>query len=294
VDKRTKKEAAMNRIEFLTEEQMAREEEFFQKWIQIGLCCDPANRTLAEAAIRDAYATDNLPPPKVISWHQSPLAALTAVRKIDKEASWSSSAYGQHDASWLSFYDFMGQVVGLTEEVKELDALIRLAQTCGWVWFYDQEAFACERTSMLKLDDQGNLHCEDGPACEYPDGFSLFAYHGTLVPDWVILHHDQITLKKIKAEENAEVRRVMREIYGEGRYLEDIGAKLIDADVEGAIVGSAPRALQEDDEGRRFVVWTDGSTGRVYHNEVPPNTKTCAEAHRALCGFDESRIVSKS
>jgi hypothetical protein len=103
-----------------------------------------------------------------------------------------------------------------------------------------------------------------------------------------------LTLDQIKGERNAEIRRVMRERFGEGRYLEAVGAKIVDADFEGARKGAAPRVLMEDNERRRFLCATDGSTSRVYYMEVPPESKTCREAHEAICGFDESTILMKS
>ena len=151
-----------------------------------------------------------------------------------------------------------------------------------------------DRPERLMVDDRNRPHCEDGPFCRWRDGTELYYWHGTKVTRDIIMHPDRITMEQIKSEQNAEVRRVMRERYGNGRYLKDIGAKLIDADYEGAKQGAAPRALLEDDDGRRFLVVTDGSTGRVYYLEVPPEVKTCAEGHAALCGFDESRIKVKS
>jgi hypothetical protein len=110
----------------------------------------------------------------------------------------------------------------------------------------------------------------------------------------------EITLENIKQESNAEVKRIIRERYGEGRYLKDIGAKVIDTDArevssadfaEGRAVS---RALLEDDEKNRVLVGTDGTTKRVYYMQVPSDCKTCDEAHIALCGFDEKRIISQS
>jgi hypothetical protein len=45
----------MSRIETLTPEQIARFDEFRDRWTQIGLCTEPADRPRAEAAIRDMY-----------------------------------------------------------------------------------------------------------------------------------------------------------------------------------------------------------------------------------------------
>jgi hypothetical protein len=42
-------------IERLTDAQKARAAEFRDRWMQIGLCTDPADRPRAEAAIRETY-----------------------------------------------------------------------------------------------------------------------------------------------------------------------------------------------------------------------------------------------
>ena len=82
--------------------------------------------------------------------------------------------------------------------------------------------------------------------------------------------------------------------------LKDVGAKVIDTDARNVNVADftenrlVTRALLEDDEGVRWLVGTDGSTSRVYHMRVPSECQTCKEAHEALCGFDESTIVSQS
>jgi hypothetical protein len=125
---------------------------------------------------------------------------------------------------------------------------------------------------------------------------NLYFWHGILVPEHVVMRPEEITLAEIKSESNAEVRRIMRERYGEGRYLADTHAKLLDADYEGYPLGAAPRALLADDEYQRILVGTDGSTSRVYYMPMPDEVevKTCREAHEALCGFSEERIISKS
>jgi hypothetical protein len=55
----------------------------------------------------------------------------------------------------------------------------------------------------------------------------VFAWHGVRVPRYVILTPRDITVEIIQKENNAEVRRVMLERYGVGRYLEDSGARVI-------------------------------------------------------------------
>ena len=109
----------------------------------------------------------------------------------------------------------------------------------------------------------------------------------------------EISVEKIEAEQNAEVRRIMTERFGYGRYLSETGAQVIDMDVIAVNTldesfGSMPRALMVDKQGQRWLVGTDGSTKRVYYMRAPNEANTCAEAHSALAGFDENQIIASS
>jgi hypothetical protein len=65
----------MTKILELTEEQIALQKVYRDKWIEIGLCTDPANRQDAERAIKLMYKQANFKEPKKIIWCDSPLAA---------------------------------------------------------------------------------------------------------------------------------------------------------------------------------------------------------------------------
>jgi hypothetical protein len=47
------------------------------------------------------------------------------------------------------------------------------------------------------------------------------------VPDYIIERPHEITVDKIEAQENAEIRRVMIQRYGHARYIQDSGAQLV-------------------------------------------------------------------
>ena len=135
-------------------------------------------------------------------------------------------AYGSHDSPWLAFYDFMGDVLGL-DCIHSLKGLMEIAKHCGWWAPYKNVVILQDRHNVLNRDQMGRLHCEDGMACGYPDGWGLCAWHGVRVPPNIILHPESITIQQINKEENAEIRRVMIERYGLGKYIEDSKAKII-------------------------------------------------------------------
>lgn len=160
-------------------------------------------------------------------------------------------------------------------------------------------AILTDRPDTLHRDDRGRLHHETGPALRYRDGWAIYSMHGVCVPERVIMDPSSLTLDEIREEQNAEVKRIMREQYGEGRYLADIGAAVVDTDTIGVGQhhdGQIMRALIQDDEGRRFLVGTDGSTGRTYHMQVDEDAATCVAAHESIMppGVSEAGCVGSS
>lgn len=80
-------------------------------------------------------------------------------------------------------------------------------------------------------DEQNRAHCETGPQLAWADGWKVYNWHGVRVPADVIENPGGITFARIQGEANQEVRRVMIDRYGWGRYLEDCG-KPVHEDVD--------------------------------------------------------------
>ncbi len=74
------------KVKSLSQRQHSRLTEFRDKWIEIGLSTEPAQREKAEAAIRRMYTCAQLPPPRKIVWCGSPLSqGLTRAIMLDKK-----------------------------------------------------------------------------------------------------------------------------------------------------------------------------------------------------------------
>ena len=199
---------------------------YAQKWIDIGLSTEPANREVAEEGLRKAYEAANLEQPKEVIWFDSPMAAKRYIR--DNNLPSGSACYGQHDAGWFAYYDFFTQFDELVEIIKPLEGQMQVAQNAGWWWPYDEAVLICERMSELHLDEQGRLHNEEGPAVAFPDGEAVYAVNGVRVPADIIEDPSSITTERIMDEDNAEVRRIMCELYGWVNFFRDSGAELLD------------------------------------------------------------------
>lgn len=144
---------------------------------------------------------------------------------------------------------------------------------------YDNVAFLCERPLSCHVDDRGRLHSNNSEAVSFKDGFKLYAWHGVFVPQEIIHRPDFITVFGIDTEANAELRRVMIEIYGRERYLFQSGAVLVDSDESGALY----RKELSNDEPLVMVQVTNSTaepdgTFKKYFLRVPPEIETVKEA----------------
>jgi len=153
-----------------------------------------------------------------------------------------ASGYGQHDAGWLCFYEFVREVLGLKSQTEKLSGLTEIAKSAGWFIPCAKTCFVSERHSILNLDSRGRLHCDDGYAFGYPDGWGDYFWHGTRVDRAIVLHPESITISEIANESNAELRRIMLERYDtlryRGAYIVDSGAKVIHQDECGTLYRS--------------------------------------------------------
>ncbi|GEM_PF-3455684 len=156
-----------------------------------------------------------------------------------------------------------------------------------------------ERPLVVRLDNEGRLHAEDGPALAWADGFALWVFHGVNVPEHVACDPSRITIAGIDAEPNAEVRRVMIERFGVERLLREGEAELVHEDETGRLwrrwVGPRPRPPERPrpryspappPEPERRVVMVEvvnstpepDGTFRTYFLRVPPTMRTAREA----------------
>ena len=233
----------MKKITTLTAGQIERFADYRERWLAHGLSAAAADRGKAEEAIANAYRCAGLAAPTVFVWLDSPLRGAIGAAMLAQVGDqvgdqvgaqvWHA-CYGQHDASWLAFYEFFERECGL-ECCEKLRGMQTAAQHCGWWWPFANAVIITERPRTLVHDAEGRLHREDGPALQYPDGWGIWAWHGVRVPQDVIERPETITVEQIEHERNAEVRRVLITRYGQDRYLRDSGAQQLHRDEWGAL-----------------------------------------------------------
>ncbi|WP_232265691.1 DUF6745 domain-containing protein [Streptomyces pactum] len=206
---------------------------------------------------------------------------------------------GQHDAPWLASVagppapaapgaaDDGAPATGGTPDPGALDGLAGVARAAGWWWPYEKVVILSERPAELHRDEAGRLDRGDGPALAYPDGFALYAWRGMPVPAEFPARLADLSAERIRAEDNAELRRVMLEHYGYDRYLAESGARPLHRDETGVLW----RIELPDDEPVVMVEVVNSTpepdgTRRTYWLRVPPRTRTAREGVAWTFGLD--------
>lgn len=290
----------LNSKEALNDEQLAQVDEFRNLSRRRGLRTGTSPEVQAQAveSIKKAYAEVDEPEPQNILFARSPQEAVQMAEKLLKFAHGMSEKertnhinsgrwfWGQCEFYWLAFYRF-GAVIGAKyaeEQERRLSLLERLADTCYEVLSWDDSlAIVVNSPDIIKFDDERRLHSTDGPAVLFSDGYAGYFVHGVrLPPDRGAQLLAAPTLKDIQTEQNAEVRRVLVDIYDKnepGRYLRDAGAKVVHEDTDQ--YGRARRLLRmamPDDEDLVMVEVTNSTpepdgTYKKYTIRVEPELR---------------------
>lgn len=195
------------------------------------------------------------------------------------------SSYGNvGDYGWIAFYDFFTRIGVIDNpDFQEYKKLIETG-------VYDQIQFdeACiliPLPNTISRDERAELHCADGPAIEWENGFKRYFWHGHKVTQKLIETPEKITRKEIVGEKNAETRRAMMEKMGPELFANAIGTVEIDEGSDGINPAKLLRSKESDsDIGDHlyFLKLVDSSTDRIYFMNIDPEVGRQEDAETAL------------
>ncbi|MEM8615346.1 MAG: DUF6745 domain-containing protein [Pseudomonadota bacterium] len=205
---------------------------------------------------------------------------------LSVRASVQASVYGQHEASWLAFYRVFSDM-GLRDQTRPLHGLSELCQSAGSALPHEDICWISERHNICKLNGDGVIHCETGPAIAYPDGFEIYAWNGQRIPENWIKDPSSIGPKEALTWRNADQRAAAMEIAGMANVLREAGAKTVNRHKNpliGELVQVTHPSIGTDE---RFVIAHEkpDRTGRVFGIPVPPSTKSALEGQTFIQGL---------
>ncbi|GAB1543846.1 hypothetical protein NUACC21_65220 [Scytonema sp. NUACC21] len=178
--------------------------------------------------------------------------------------------------SMACLFDFCDSVLNCSIERELWQAYQLLVRHCGWLWAYEGVCLVCDRPYRLELDSQRLLHSEGYPAIQLRDGFSVYAYHGVILPEkYGKVHPQQWRSSWLLKENNAELRRVLIQGIGYSRICQELRAKEIDVWQEYKLLKIAENF---DVEPVHLLAMTCPSTSHLHALRVPPDIPNAREA----------------
>jgi hypothetical protein len=190
----------------------------------------PMNRRTVNRWLDIAYGLYDMTRPARVEIAQSPEAALKLASELTGEALTEMDWCGVADGGWVSFYDYFARIGLLTkEEAAEVIALRDFGAMCWDSVLLDECAIVIARPKKLALDDDGNLHSLTGPCLLWGDGEKDYAYHGTWLPERMVLEPRSFSAQEYQAISNTEERRALSEIAGWDWIAQLLGASVVDA-----------------------------------------------------------------
>jgi hypothetical protein len=163
-----------------------------------------------------------------------------------------------------------------------------IVKSCGLVYPFEKFCIITDRPEIIKIDDGATLHCEDGPAILYRDGYSLFSWRGVRIPGEWIEDKASLTPEIALQWENVEQRRAACEILGWANILSRLDAVTVDKD-DDPMVGELIEVTLPDSGREKFLRVLCG-TGREFALPVPPEMTTALQANAWTYAIDDLSI----
>lgn len=267
------------KIDKLTAEQEALMPVYKDKWIKIGLATGPVDFENAKAAAIKAYELAGLAKPTRFYVADGPIHAIEIIKGLAPELKvediFTEMLYGNHEAAWLSFYDYAREVLKV-KECDTLEGLFDIAKCSGWLSCYEDTVVFQSRPSIIALDDEDRLHSSTGPAIAYPDETEIYCWHGQQIPREWIMEKEKLTPQIALKWPNIETRRCACEIIGWDKIIQSLEGTVVDHDADPEI--GTLIEVDMPDIGKERYLHCECGTGRWFYIPVPPTVKTAIEA----------------
>ncbi len=224
------------------------------------------------------------------------LARLRSGRRLGTASVWfGERMFSAHDHAPVAVYRCLHDACDLVAPTAHLAPIWEAVDTAGWIAPYGRVCGVSARHSVLAFDPQGRLHSPSGPALAFPDGWSLYAWKGVVVPDWMIKGERQITVEMIERQSDPVLRRCMIDIMTPQRFVGEAGAARVSADDTGVLW---IKSWADWDRWAAVEVVNgtpepDG-TYKHYFLQVPPTVRSAREAVAWTYGMTEREYTQLS
>ena len=231
--------------------------------------------------IKWVYQLSGLKEPKV-EFCGSPHAAQLRANELAGNKTFEFYAPGSYlspsDFGWCAYYDYFTSIGILNDENFNRYRDLILAGFYDTIQL-DEVCLVSRLPDVIKTDERDRLHCANGPAIAWADGYKQHYIHGVYFTTEDYSRVVANDMKFILALNNIEQRQAAMTILGAELILEHFDAKLIDKSARGNELYSISGIFEGDDELAYVLKYKDPSTSRIYVSFVPPEiaVKRCAD-----------------
>lgn len=242
-------------IDKLTKEQEAAMEVYAKKWIDVGTNTDRLDYDDTVRIVNRFQKTILATPETPVVIFDNPIEAWVGVcytyynvpvdelkdrvhkyfTEGDDTVDIAKPTYPYQDGSFyapiISYYDYFFEELGITiaDDLREkFDAWAETTKL-GLIYPLENVCIVSEKPTSIHLNDEGQLHREDGPAIEYAGfgDFNVYSLNGVSVPEWLVMTSEgELDLNKYNRIENADVRTEFVRKFGIERMLDGFGKQL--------------------------------------------------------------------
>ncbi|MGL6209705.1 MAG: DUF6745 domain-containing protein, partial [Paracoccaceae bacterium] len=193
-------------------------------------------------------------------------------------------------ASWDSYLCGMRDVIGLSlPEYADYEAWEAASRHGGFRVMHPEFCIVSDFPELIRVDEQNRPHCEFGPSHRWRDGWELYHWHGTRVPDEWILDKDFLTPQIALSQENTALRIAAMEILGWPKIIDMLEGKVVNRHPEGLLGGELiaidKAKFNPDETGVLMFLKAECPRNGIIAFRVPDDTKTAHQAQAWKAGL---------
>lgn len=256
----------------------------------IGILTEQKPEKYVKNFVNDFWQELGWSKPKKIIICDSPIACRERAKKDHKKIDDFSSYFTIWFTGYLAAFEF-SEKIGYAIDKEKFDHYTRLINSIPFIFFNEEYVYVSKKLTDVHFNDDNQLHNENGMALKFMDGYGLYLINGVEVDEQIVMAPETQTVKQINKEENEEIKRIRIERFGWEKYLNGINAVLID---ENEDFVSGTKEFLFTGSNITALLCICPSTGKEFVLEVPPETKTCADAQDWISGGLAKRIISAS
>ncbi len=218
-------------------------------------------------------------------------AVEQAVEQAVRQDVWFAWPYwdGHWWSSYIAWASYYRDVLGL--ELPAAFSAMEAGMCYGVYYPSERASIVSRKPTLIKRNAGGQLHCANGPALTFGDGFSIWVLNRVTVSRWWIeTPTTKWDVAAVLAETNVDVRRELIRLAGIDRLLAHLPYRVLDTEGNYQLLAVD---LSEEVQGFPLLRMPSIAEPGVWHLEwVARECRTVQEAHNWRARRDISRLWS--